>query len=260
MIQSKLFNSSSNDEVYLEFEKEKPKVRGTTKFTVFLIILCILLSTYIYYMTTFEYGFLKERYSELLSSHQMLSEKYNSLLNNYSKLQKLYLKLSEKHSILNKSYSELSERYIILQDNYKDLLSNYSKLNEEYANIKKQLENIQTLYFNPTYKQVKDFIAKDETDKNEYIENEYTCFDFSADVNNNAEKEGIRCGMVLIRFKSGEGHALVVFETVDKGLIFIEPQDDKEVKVAVGIRYWRDNYENVIVKHDDTITKVTIVW
>ncbi|MGP3668260.1 MAG: hypothetical protein ACKD6N_06990 [Candidatus Bathyarchaeota archaeon] len=42
---------------------------------------------------------------------------------------------------------------------------------------------------------------------------------------------------MIVYFKDGT-HALVVFETMDKGLVFIEPQVDREVKVGVGVRYW----------------------
>jgi len=95
----------------------------------------------------------------------------------------------------------------------------------------------QTLYSNPIYEEVKDFIKKDKTNENKYILNKYVCIDFAKDVNNNAEKQGIRTALVIVYFKNG-AHALVAFETIDRELIFIEPQADKEVKVKIGIRYW----------------------
>ena len=79
---------------------------------------------------------------------------------------------------------------------------------------------------NPTYSETKEFIKQDLTDRNSYIENEYTCSDFAAAVNNNAERQGFRCALVELKYPGERGHAAVAFNTVDKGLIFIEPQYD----------------------------------
>jgi len=109
----------------------------------------------------------------------------------------------------------------------------------------------------PTFKEVLQFLEHDQTDKNEYSEN-YTCWNFAADVKNNAFKTGYRCGLVYIEFEFS-AHAIVCFNTTDKGLIFVEPQDDKIVKVEIGIDYWTDNGYNVIV-FDETIIRYGIVW
>jgi hypothetical protein len=88
---------------------------------------------------------------------------------------------------------------------------------------------------NPTYQEMKDFLRRDTTDRNVYV-GRYDCENFAADVCNNAEAEGIRAATVVLRYENG-GHEIVAFETTDKGLIFIEPQEDREVKVEVGMRY-----------------------
>jgi hypothetical protein len=97
---------------------------------------------------------------------------------------------------------------------------------------------------------MKDFIARDRTNENTYT-NTYTCVDFAADVIKNAEAENIRCAYVYLEFPSG-AHSIVAFNTIDKGLIFIEPQSDEEVSVSVGSPYdyrpWGD------------ITKIVIIW
>lgn len=104
-----------------------------------------------------------------------------------------------------------------------------------------------------TYREMKDFLARNKTDSNDFKEGifgifgRYSCRNFSRDVKVNAIKEGIRCASVFVRFNDGEGHGLVAFRTVDRGVIFIEPQNDKEVEIAAGIRYWGRiiNYYNV---------------
>jgi len=47
----------------------------------------------------------------------------------------------------------------------------------------------------------------------------YTCWNFAADVKNNAFKAEYRCGLVYIEFEFS-AHAIVGFNTKDKGLIF----------------------------------------
>lgn len=111
----------------------------------------------------------------------------------------------------------------------------------------------------PTYSEMEKFLARDRTDSDEPgffdLWDEFPCVHFSSNVKRNAIKEGIRCGGVLISFRwyrtsfdHGEGkvifvgknkieHAIIAFQTVDKGVVFIEPQKDKEVKVAIGVPY-----------------------
>jgi hypothetical protein len=115
----------------------------------------------------------------------------------------------------------------------------------------------------PTYSEVLNFIKWDETNLKKYVaENfEYVCIDYSIDVCKNAQARNLKCYVVELVFKNSTGaHILVGFNTIDKGWIFIEPQDDREVKVGIGIRYYKDNNyippEGVI---DDTIIKVNIV-
>jgi hypothetical protein len=78
----------------------------------------------------------------------------------------------------------------------------------------------------PTYDELVEFIKKDLTDKKDYIEygpNAYVCSDFAEEVHNNAEAAGIRAGWVAVTFEgTDEGHALNAFETIDRGLVYID--------------------------------------
>ena len=111
---------------------------------------------------------------------------------------------------------------------------------------------------NPSYQEMKEFLKADKTDAKQYIEGEYDCKNMAADINKNAEAQGIRTAQVYIEFAK-YAYTLVAFETTDKGLIFIEPQDDKEMKVEVGIKYWEDNGYGK-QDWDDTIKEVVIAW
>jgi hypothetical protein len=106
---------------------------------------------------------------------------------------------------------------------------------------------------------MKTFLAQDPTNNNTYEEDQYVCVDFAAAVNNNAEAKGIRCAVVDIFYPDGYGHTIVAFDTTDRGLIYIEPQFDQEVKLVVGRSYSQLN-DFTSAPRDDTIQRYLIVW
>jgi flagellar biosynthesis/type III secretory pathway protein FliH len=85
----------------------------------------------------------------------------------------------------------------------------------------------------PTYQEMMSFIAADKTNLNTYHDPDYVCWNFASDVMNNAFKAGYRCGWVYIEC-ADTAHAIVCFNTPDRGLIFIEPQKDQIVDLRVG--------------------------
>ena len=120
---------------------------------------------------------------------------------------------------------------------------------------------------NPTYKEAKVFLEQDKTDKNRYVEGTYgvyVCSHFARDVCNNAEEADLRCAFVELRYTEG-GHALIAFDTVDKGLVYFEPTTDEVAKPIIGKRY----YECIVPKPgyyyeepytDDTIMDILVIW
>jgi hypothetical protein len=112
---------------------------------------------------------------------------------------------------------------------------------------------------NPTYQEMKAFLAQDPTNQNSYEENKYVCVDFAATVNNNAESKGIRCAVVDIFYPDGYGHTIVAFETTDRGLIYVEPQFDEEVQLVVGRSYSQlNNFTSA--PRNDTIQRFLLAW
>ena len=107
----------------------------------------------------------------------------------------------------------------------------------------------------PTYREVLDFVFLDRTDRNQYSE-DYTCFNFAADFEKNAFQQGYRCGLVYLELKSF-AHAIVCFDTTDAGLVFIEPQTDEIVEIAVGQTYcFPEEYVSVCYE----IVYFAIIW
>ncbi len=112
---------------------------------------------------------------------------------------------------------------------------------------------------NPTYQEMKKFLAEDITNLRTYEEGAYVCVDFTTEVNNNAEERGIRCAIVDIFYPEGYGHTIVAFDTTDRGLVFIEPQFDREVRLVVGESYSRINGFTPAPR-DDTIVRYVVSW
>jgi hypothetical protein len=93
---------------------------------------------------------------------------------------------------------------------------------------------------NPTWAELKAFLAQDLTEHHQYILNEYDCSQFSRDLHNRAEAAGIRTAEVQIDF-IGEsvGHALNAFLTTDYGLVYVDCTEvpDKIARLKAGLTY-----------------------
>ena len=132
---------------------------------------------------------------------------------------------------------------------------NYARLTSGYGYVLRD----------PTYREVMEFLAEDDTSGKEYAEGRYTCIDFATAIKANAAEAEIRCAYVVIEYRGGAGHAIVAFDTTDRGLVFIEPQFDWEVEPEVGRRYYQcvkppAGYYMAAPGHDDTITRIIVIW
>lgn len=188
---------------------------------------------------------LRSEYNSLRSEHDTLFSEYNSLSKDHDSLQTEYRKLSEEHDILVKDYEIIySSRY---EEGYDDgYIQGIADGAGRGYNIR-----------DPSYKEALQFISSDQTDENRYAEEEYTCVNFAADFKNNAFEAEYRCGFVYIEFLES-AHAIVCFNTTDRGLIYIEPQDDELVTLNIGQPYFdRTKYQVIF---DDTVIRFMIVW
>ena len=76
---------------------------------------------------------------------------------------------------------------------------------------------------NPTYENLMDFLDKNDIDKRDYEYPTYTCGNFAVDLHDAAEKKFIRAGIVCALNDDGDfDHAFNVFQTTDKGTVFID--------------------------------------
>jgi hypothetical protein len=99
---------------------------------------------------------------------------------------------------------------------------------------------------NPTFQELKDFILGDPTSRNKFVLDKYECRHFATDVDNNAEDSGLRCAIALLCYETGQ-HAVVAFDTVDRGLVYIEPQTDAVIHPEVGGRYQGKEIKEILI-------------
>lgn len=79
----------------------------------------------------------------------------------------------------------------------------------------------------PSWDQLKTFLAEDKTDERDYVLGDFVCGSFAQDVHNNAEKAGIRAAWVAIDLANKPiGHALNAFNTIDRGMVFTDSTGD----------------------------------
>jgi hypothetical protein len=113
---------------------------------------------------------------------------------------------------------------------------------------------------NPSHSELRDFLFSDNTNMNKFISGEYVCYDFVAEMVNNAEAAGIRAAYVRIR-SANWVHALTAFETVDRGIVFVEPQSDKEVVLEIGEPYpWWQVSAASPSSSQAPLTEIQIIW
>jgi len=114
--------------------------------------------------------------------------------------------------------------------------------------------------YNPTHEEMREFLASDETDSCSFITGKFVCSDFAAQLNNNAEANGVRVAYVRIRSKKW-GHTVIAFDTVDRGLIFIEPQSDREIKLVIGEPFpWYLVGAISPLSSYDPLLEIEIIW
>lgn len=183
---------------------------------------------------------------------------------------------------LNELASDYQERTNVLASYYQNELENISSQLEEitenfdYVNQSLQENSTQLSnllsgdtyeFYDPTYVEVAQFMASDDTDKLPYDYHDFNCLHFSQTFIANARQLSMRCALVIINFdETNVSHAIVGFNTSDNGMAYIEPQFDEWVEnLEPGNDYWTECVmSNGIYEHvedpSDTIREILVFW
>jgi len=89
---------------------------------------------------------------------------------------------------------------------------------------------------NQTFDMVLSFIKSDDTDTIPYGEG-FNCADSVFRIWRNAYWQGIQAVPIAIQYEEPPGHMVIGFPTIDRGDIFIETQNDQQIRLAVGQNY-----------------------
>lgn len=112
----------------------------------------------------------------------------------------------------------------------------------------------------PLYAEVMAFIDEDDTDEDLYVIHDHDCTQFSNTVIRNALDRGLFACAVDISFDTDDdgvvdrGHMIVVFNTIDRGIIYIDPQTDEVIDMHVGMDYWDEGY--YVLQYDSCFEKM----
>ena len=126
----------------------------------------------------------------------------------------------------------------------------------------------------PSYAELMDFLAADKTNEIPYSSPNFVCYNYSITLRENANKQGFRCGSVIEYYVPIEGdqhkhqaHASNVFNTTDRGLIYIEPQTDQQQLVTHQWQRWpcavTDSLETTLdacSRADFLLYRLVLIW
>ncbi len=119
----------------------------------------------------------------------------------------------------------------------------------------------------PSYSEVRTFLRRDRTDRVRYDLDDFNCTDYSAAVVNNAAAEGIRAAFVRVSYtdEDAANHTIVAFDTIDRGLVYFEPQSDEKVNLTLGKRFYQSiipspGYYYERPSFDDTVIEIQVIW
>ena len=110
-----------------------------------------------------------------------------------------------------------------------------------------------------SYNQLVNFLKEDQTDKIPFVNGSFECNEFALTLHNNAEEKGIRAGFVIIVYDSHGEHAINVFNTTDKGVIYVDDTgmctnpDNEDFDTTVNLEAERDYKPISLFVNDDRV-------
>jgi len=183
---------------------------------------------------------------------------------NSQRMQTLQSELASVRNTLNATNASFIQAQTELGETKSELEAKQQEMSALQTNYERLITGYGYVFNDPTYRQMKDFLATDTTDANEYDLKTYNCTDYSSSVIDAAAKQKTRCAYVSIDYPDS-AHAIVAFNTTDRGIVYIEPQSDDEVLLEVGKHYYQSviptsDYYYLPPIYDDTVVRFNIIW
>jgi len=144
---------------------------------------------------------------------------------------------------LTRDLASLGHLYESLQIDYEDLQQDYADLQADYEGLRAGYDTLQnglgeSTLRDPTWSELKEFIKNDNTDTFLYSEGNFDCEGFAITLRDRAWRHGFRCAFVALNFAGTRGHALNAFQTVDRGIVYVDvTEHDKIAYVQIGQPY-----------------------
>jgi outer membrane murein-binding lipoprotein Lpp len=132
------------------------------------------------------------------------------------------------------------QKYEALKTEKQALSDDVTRLTQQNQDLEKQVAALKAKELrNPTYAELISFLQNDGTDKNTYP-SQYSAAYFARDLYKNARDAGFKAGLAILILKERTFY-LIVFETTDRGRLYVEPQKDKIVSLKIGQGYFTQN-------------------
>jgi hypothetical protein len=196
--------------------------------------------------------------SDLSVNQVNLADKQNELLDAIEYLENTKSSLADTLKKYSDTVATTDAEKVVntgLHAQYSSLLTTYSAQTSGYDYALRD----------PTYEEVKAFLAVDTTNLKPYIVGQYVCENFAAEVSFNAQQQKIRAGCVQLHMV-GLPHTLIAFNTTDKGIVYFDPQTDEEVILQIGKHYWTEcvvapkGKYSIPTDYDDTVKSFYVIW
>lgn len=149
-----------------------------------------------------------------------LQSQYDSLSSQYEAISSENQLLQDQVDNLQRDLQKAQEELKLYQDSGISVYSNEQPLVTKNWAMDEVVIINNMIAHNPTWDELMIFLEQDDTDSRLY--GPLLCGGFAELVHNNAEKAGISAAFVAIDFEEGVGHALNAFNTIDRGLVYID--------------------------------------
>jgi hypothetical protein len=155
-----------------------------------------------------------------------------------SDLSKVKLETIDKFIEITDIIEALDRKINYLSNRSSDMWNYIYEVDNKVRDVSSKLEDLsQKTIKAPSLQILKDFIKEDDTDKMQYVEGKFECSDFSYRFMMNFLKKGYFSCVAYVESED-RAHAIVVVNTTDAGIVYVEPQYDKIIyDLEVGDNY-----------------------